>query len=109
MLAGTLSEKARPEVVEFGKVSVFLPSSVMQDAASLSRELEQSLQAIYNQPWQVSVTENSNNETNRERNVRIKAEMMEEARNAPAIRQLMRVFPGAEVVDILPDTQEGTE
>lgn len=104
-----LSEKGRPEHVADGEVHVFLPDTALQEGRSLARDLEESLQAVYNRKWLVKVTAENGNETNSERKTREKAEMMEQARNAPAIRQLIRTFPGAEVVDILPDTQEGSD
>lgn len=109
MLAATLSQKGRPERVVDGEIDVFLPDGPLQDSRALARELEENLQAVYNRPWRVTVTAFNEVETNSERNSREKAEMMEQARNAAPVRQLMRAFPGAEVVDILPDTQEGND
>lgn len=109
MLAATLSQKARPEVVEDGHIAVFLPDGPLQDGRALARELEESLQAVYNRPWRVKITAENGNETHSERSSREKAEKLELARNAAPVRQLMRVFPGAEVVDILPDIQEGSD
>ena len=103
-MASLLKSKARPVRVEPGLIEVHLPATGLKEPKELAQELAATLKQLTEQPWEVTLAGSHNNtETYVETERRKKEDLMDKARQHPAVRPVLDAFPDAEVVDVLTD------
>lgn len=107
-LGAVLGQKARPVEVRHGYVKVFLSGTGMKEPHELAKELEAALSQAYEEKWTVELASAGGGETDLEREKRLKDEALEKAKLAPQVRAIMHHFPGARVIDVLPENDNQT-
>ena len=100
-LASQLRAKARPGLVEEGKLELWLPDTGLKTPEDLAKELGAALQTLYNNEWQVTALDKqTNTETLAEKEHRLKKEAIADAAQHKDVRKMLDAFDGAEVVDV---------
>lgn len=104
-LASQLKSKARPAVVETGKLEIQLPETGLKTPQELAKELQAELEIIYGMPWDVTaIGEGSTGrpvaETFVETKNREQKEAVVAAADHPVVRKALDAFPGAEIAAV---------
>lgn len=101
-LASQLRGKARPGLVEDGKLEIWLPDTGLKTPEDLAKELAGALEQLYDAPWQVTALEKqTKTETLAETDARLKREAITAASQHKDVRKVLNAFEGAEVVDVV--------